>query len=251
MKTIQRVFKLINLLAEQPLEGKEITKLLDIHPSSTSRILKTLKRENIVRVNSDRKYEIGYGLFDIVNKSIKNLKVNDIVKPYLEHLNKITNETVHLGVLDGHEAVYLNKIECSHPIRMYSRIGKRVNAYCTGLGKVLLAYTPEKELEKKLMEIKIKKYTNNTIIKKSELKKELAKIREAGIAFDNEEHEEDIVCIAAPIFDFHKKVVASISVSATTKYKSIEQLKKYEKDLKQTCSKISKILGYGDDKNLN
>lgn len=248
MKTIKKVIKLINLLAEQPLEGKEITKLLDIHPSSTSRILKALRDANFVRIGSNKKYEIGYGLFDVANKSLKNLEVNEIAKPYLEYLNKITGETVHLGVLDDYEAVYLNKIECDHPIRMYSRIGKRVGAYCTGLGKVLLAYLPEKELEQRLNKIEFKKYTKNTIVKKSEFKKDLFKIRERGTAYDNEEHEEDIVCVAAPIFDFYKRVVASISISATTRYKSLEQLKKYEKYLKQTCKEISTALGYIDDK---
>lgn len=245
MKTIIKVIKILNFLTEKPLEAKEITKMLGIHPSSTSRYLKILREEKIIRVNSNRKYEIGYGLFDIVNKSIKKLEINEIAKPYLEDLNKITGETVHLGVLDGQEVVYLNKIECNHPIRMYSRIGKRVKAHCTSLGKILLAHLTEKELEQTLEEIDFKKYTKNTIVKKSVLKKELSRIKETGIAFDNEEHEEDIVCMAAPIFNFHKKVIASISISATTKYMSLDQLRKYEKNLKAICNEISKTLGFG------
>ena len=244
MKTIQTALIILKILGDNPLSVKMLSEKLNLHKSSVSRILSTLRNEKFVRLNDEKKYELGYEIFQLANKFSDNLELLNISRPYLEYLNKITGETVHIGILNETEIVYLDKIECSHPIRMYSRIGKRVDAYCTGLGKSILAYLPKKNLEEVLDRISFVPYTANTIKNKSDLIKELNEIKESGIACDNGEHEDDIFCISAPIFDFHKKVIASISISATKKYKDLEALQAFEENLKQTCAEISEKLGF-------
>lgn len=244
MKTIQTSIDILKLLGEKALSVKMISETLNLNKSTTSRILTTLKKERFVKLNNEKKYELGYGIFEFANKMSSKLSLQQVVKPYLEYLNKLTNETVHLGILDGSEIVYIDKIECSHPIRMYSSIGKRVASYCTGLGKAIIAFLPKAEKDKIIENIKFEKFTGNTITDKKNLKNELEKVKERGIAYDNGEHEENIFCISAPIFDFYKNVVASISISATKQYKDLEALKAFEENLKQTCKEISEKLGF-------
>jgi len=164
--------------------------------------------------------------------------------PYLKELVKQCNETVHLGVLGEGEVLYLAKEESSQTIRMISYVGRRAPLHCTGLGKVLLAYLPEKERKKILGKKVLPQLTKNTITGKRELEKELAKVREQGFALDREENEKDVRCIAAPIRNYQGEVIAAISISSPI----FRIDKNAQNDLKealiQTSREISMRLGY-------
>jgi len=244
LKTVSKALEVIELLSNERLSSKEIALKLSFHKSSVSRLLSTLAGKNFIKLDKDRKYGIGFAIFEIANRFLKTVEPVSIAKSYLQKLYEKTKESIHLGVIDRGEIVYLYKIECEHPIRMYSRIGKRVISYCTGLGKAILAHLPEKELDNLIQYIDFKKFTKNTITSRDKLILELKKIREEGIAYDNEEHEEGIICIACPIFNFYGEVIASASVTAMTKYKSIDDLKEFRNYLKETALKISRELGY-------
>jgi IclR family transcriptional regulator, KDG regulon repressor len=244
LKTISKALKIIELLSYKKMNTKEIASDLGINKSTASRILSTLRKKNFIKLDRDKKYIIGYAIFEITNRFLNTVELVSVAKPYLQKLYEKTKESIHLGVIDRGEIIYLYKIESEHPIRMYSSVGKRVISYCTGLGKAILAYLPEKELESIVKNIEFKKFTENTIPDKDRLIAELKKIREKGIAYDNGEHEEGIFCIACPIFNIYDEVIASISVTAMFKYKSMDDLKKFENDIKETSLKISREFGY-------
>lgn len=244
IETVARALELLKLLVNNPLRVQEVADQLGIHKSTASRLLSTLQEAGFVRLNHDRKYELGYAVFELAHALSENMDLRKLARPHLEVLNKDTNETVHLAVLDGGEIIYIDKIDTSRPLRMYSRIGKRAHAYCTGVGKALLAYLPTEELESVLANISFKRFTDRTIVDKTQMYSELKKIRSNGIAWDRGEHEEKIYCIAAPIFDFNDRVVASISISSTITYTPEEVLAGYSGKLLDAAEAISRAMGY-------
>jgi IclR family acetate operon transcriptional repressor len=131
-----------------------------------------------------------------------------IAQPFLEKLMEKTGETSNLIVLSGEEAVYVAQSESRKLIKMFTKIGARVPLYCAGAGKVLLAYQPSKKQNLIAKKLQFKSYTKNTITDPVKLLEECTSIREKGYAVDNEEREEGVTCIAAPIFDYSGEVIA-------------------------------------------
>ena len=142
------------------------------------------------------------------------------------------------------EVLYLAKEESSQTIRMISYVGKRAPLHCTALGKVLLAYLPEEERKEILGKKVLPRLSENTITDKRELEKELSKVREQGFALDREEHEKDVCCIAAPIRNHQRKVIAALSVSSPAYRTDINQQSHLKEALLTVSKKISKRLGY-------
>jgi DNA-binding IclR family transcriptional regulator len=129
-------------------------------------------------------------------------------------LRKRFKETVHLATLVDMQVVYLEKLPGLHPIvLMGSRVGSVSPAYCTGLGKAMLAFLPPDEVDRYFRAAGLRPFTPNTIVNVETLQAELEKVRQTGYALDQEEHEPQVVCVAAPILNHSKIVLAAISVS--------------------------------------
>lgn len=242
METVSRSLRLMKKIAEQPMTVSEVADEFGMHKSTASRVLATLKNEHFLRLTSKNKYALGYAIFELADALRESLDLRFVARPYMQELNSITGETIHLGVYEQGEVVYVDKIDCNRSIRMYSRAGKRASASCTALGKALLAYQPPHELN--LDQWKFKRFTENTIITPVALLKELQAIRQNGLAWDRGEHEEDIYCISAPVFDSNSLVIASISIAITIKYTSLEKLASFTDDLQRTTSSISLAMGF-------
>jgi DNA-binding IclR family transcriptional regulator len=136
-----------------------------------------------------------------------------VAAPFLEALHRGTGETVHLGVLRGREIIYLDKVESRQAVRMNSQIGNASPVYCTGVGKAALSALSGPALDTILAGIEYRRFTPATIIGRAALLAELEAIRHAGIAFDREEHEPGIRCVAAPVFDAERALAAGVSVT--------------------------------------
>jgi IclR family KDG regulon transcriptional repressor len=128
-------------------------------------------------------------------------------------LSAETGETIHLAYLDHNEVVYVDKIDGKSPVKMASRIGNRMPAYCTGLGKALLAFLPETEWQKYVEKVPLNIRTKNTITQKDALFEHLRMIRDRGYSIDNSENEEGIRCVALPVRDHKGRVIAAISIA--------------------------------------
>ncbi len=198
--------------ARQGLSVQELEKEIELHRSSIYRYLSVLKESGYVKRENGR-YQLGFKVLELAFLLLDRLDIRKIAHPYLIELSEITQATVHLCQLDGAEVVYLDKVETSRSLPLYSRIGGRAPAYCTGVGKALLAFLPPKRLERVLGQITFKHYTDRTITDKERLLRELAETKRRGYALDKEEHEEGIQCVAAPIFGFTGEPIASISVT--------------------------------------
>jgi len=246
MSSIDKVFSIINILKNSgELKLQEIADKLSLHKSTAHRYVSELCRNNYLeRDNETKTYRLGFNFLDIASYIIENLDIREKAKKSIEELNAVTRETIHLGLLLGDHAIYIEKKESLHSIRMYSQIGRVAPLHCTGVGKAILAFQPPEFLKKLLDSITFHKYTENTIITREQLLKEIDVINKNGYAVDNEEHEKNIGCIAAPIWDYTKRVVASVSITAILYRLEMESLIKYKPLILEKSYEISRRLGY-------
>lgn len=228
------------------LGAGEIGKRIDLDPSTTFRMMVTLEKHGFVRQDaSSGKYRLGVTCLELGSQF---LRINDARKSAVDVMQELRGEfgeTVHLGILDEDQIVYLEKVQGSHAIGlMSSRVGGRAPAHATAIGKVLLANLPEAERRARLPR-KLARCTPATITDWKELEREFARVQENGYAIDNQEHETGVECVAVPIFG-HKGVVAGLSISAPAD-RMDEHIMKHAlvEHLKQATAKVSIEIGWG------
>lgn len=216
-----------------------------IHKSTVYRILDTLEGLNWVRrEEKSGLYRLGVGIFELGSRAICGLDFYNVSRPYMEELVNLTGQSVHLVVCDNGEALYLNKIEKPGAfITQPSSVGFRLPLHCTAVGKVLMAFMSEKEVDEIIQKKGLPRFTKNTIVDKDELYRVLSEIRRNGYALDDEEVQEGLRCVAAPIKGYTGDVVAAISISGLTSYFKDEKLPELSKVVISTAGKISGELG--------
>ena len=202
---------------EPELTLTELSSRLNLSASTTYRLLVTLENRGYVERNSQNGgYSLGVACLDLGTVFLSQLDLRDRVLPVLETLREECRETVHLAVLDRNkmEVIYLEKLEGLLPIGiMGSRVGGRAPAHCTGLGKCLLAYVSGPVVRNLCSTNPMRACTPNTITDVDELLLEMDRIRERGYAIDDVEHEPDVQCVAAPVWNHRQTVVGAISVT--------------------------------------
>ena len=247
IKVLNKTFSILEILLQHDsaMNMTEISEKLGLYPSTIHRILDTLKHWGYVEQDPNtQKYQLGLKLLELGMAKLHQMDLAREATPYLKELVKQCNETVHLGVLEEGEVLYLAKEESSQTIRMISYVGKRAPLHCTALGKVLLAYMSEKERKKILEDKGFPRLTEKTITDKRKLEKELGEVKEQNFALDREENEKDVCCIASPIRNYQGKVIAAISISSPI-FRINKNVQNIIKDaLLETSKKISKRLGY-------
>jgi IclR family KDG regulon transcriptional repressor len=213
---LDRALAILEVLsAEGPdLSLGEISDKLELHKSTAHRLLMVLERHKFIERNSvSGRYRLGLKLFELGTKAVSQLDLRERARPFLETLVLETSETVHLCVLDDSEVVYLDKIEPERSVRMATSVGRRNPMHCTAVGKAIMAYLPEGEVEAIVRRQGMKTMTANTITNFLELKKELSVIRERGYSIDDEEIEEGVRCVGCVVRNFSGEPLAAISVS--------------------------------------
>ncbi len=191
----------------------ELSKRLKLHKNNVFRILATLESRGYIEQNkATENYRLGLKVLELGQVFIRQMGLLRHAHPVLQEMVAKCNENAYVTVLRGDEVVYLDGVEANQTIRVVSRVGSHLPAYCTASGKVQLAYLSEGELEQHLPR-ELRRYTKNTITDIENLKEALRKIRQQGYAIDNEEYEEGVSCLSYPIRDYTRKVVGSITLS--------------------------------------
>ncbi len=223
----------------------ELSRNLEIPKSSVYSILETLVSEGLLeKVSDTNKYHLGLKLIELGNRAQLNLDICKISHPYLKNLNKLTDETVHLTVLDNDEVLYVDCIESEQWLRTYSVIGLRAPLYCTSVGKAVLANLDYTHAMNIIREKGLQKITDNTITDEKTMIKELETIRNKGYAIDNMEHEDQLVCVGAPIRNAKGEAFASISVSGPATRQDMSNIDELGKSVMEATREISWKLGY-------
>lgn len=244
LQSVDNALRVIEILVNNNEMGvTEISKNLNLGKTSVFRLLHTLKNRGYINKNKENdKYYLGIKFTHIGTTVLQRQNIVKIVRPYLESLTKKHHETVHLAILDAGDVVFLDKANSIiNTIQMHSTIGARMPGYCTGTGKLLLAYKYAQLEDIEILKFDYKKFTQNTIITSKDLIKELKKIREKGYSEDNEEKEIGLTCYAVPIRNNKNDVLAAISISGPS-----VRIQKKKHDLiysmQQASNKISKEL---------
>jgi DNA-binding IclR family transcriptional regulator len=247
IQSIARALTIIDTLAEArgELALNEIARRLGLAKSTTYGLISTLKDFGYVEQSAfNCKYKLGLRLFEVGSVVAESWEIRSVASPFIQRLLEEVGETVHLGILDKYEVLYIDKRETTGALRIVSQVGMRLPAHCTGIGKVLLAYlSPEARLE--VIRVKgLPRYTRNTLTDPKVVEAELAKVRQQGYAIDNEEIMDSLRCIAAPIRNQVGQVVSAISIAGPVSRLRNEQFKKAIRRVIQTAAVISANLGY-------
>jgi len=248
IQSVERALKILDLFDEHKSELKitEISEKMGLHKSTVHSLLKTLHEYSYIDQNPDNgKYRLGLKLAERGNLVISNMDIRKTAKKYLLDLSAKTGQTVHLGILDGREGVYIDKVEGEQSIIRYSRIGRRLPLHSTAIGKVLLAYQPPNELEHLLKNYNYQYQTANTIINEAVFRKEIEKVKEQGYAVDEQENEQGVRCAAVPIFNGKGRVLAAISISTLISRVNDPELQIFIDLLKTSCNELSEQMRYG------
>lgn len=240
-----RAFAVLERLSRQRSIGLEdLAREVKLAKPTVYRFLLTLQELGFARRTDGDQWAITLKLFTVGSRALDHLDLHSAARPIAEALSDDLGETVHMGVLEGDSAVYVLKIESRHTIRMYSRVGRRIPLYCTAIGKVLLAFAKEEEREAALKGVRQLAFTPNTLTTRSALQAELERVRDQGFALDDEEHEEGIHCIGAPVFDHTGAIVATVSVSwPSFRYQRSEEGELVGK-VKAAAARLSALLGF-------
>jgi DNA-binding IclR family transcriptional regulator len=219
IQVLDRALALLEVLSHQgpDLTLAQLSELLKLHKSTAHRLIMVLERHRLIEKNSNNnKYRLGLKLFELGTKAIAQLDLRERARPFLERAVLETGETVHLCVYDDGEVVYLDKVEPARSVRLTSSVGRRNPAYCTAVGKAIMAFLPEAQVERAAAKHGFPQLTRKTISNMLELKADLVRVRKLGYAVDDEEHEEGVCCVGAPVWSFGPHPIAAISVSGPT-----------------------------------
>lgn len=249
MQTVDRALQVLLTIGHSKARGlslAEVARRLDVNKATVHRLVQTLLARDFIRLDSEtEKYFLGAACLRLSEMMIESLDLRDQADATLRRLAAATSETVHLGVLDGPNVVYIEKVESSHSVRMFSRVGGTMPAFSTAIGKALLAQLDSEDLHKRLPEALVS-HSERTINIDS-LIAELETTRQRGWAIDDEENEAGIGCIAAPIFDHRGRAVASLSVAGPSTRMSRDRMLELAPLVTEAATEVSQQLGWSAD----
>lgn len=244
INSVEKTIKILELLAEKgEISVAEAATHLDLNRSTCHRFLVTLRELGYVVQNTLSHYRLSFRIFELGNKVANRLQVRQIAHPYLKEISNLFNETINLGYWDNNEIIHLDKIDSFEILRIDPGIGSRVPAYCTGLGKAILAFLPEEDLNNFLKSVPLEAMTQNTITNKGNLLKEFEKIRKQGFATDYEELCIGLYCVASPVFDYTNYPSYSVSIAGPSSRMTKEKINVMKEELRRICRELSKSLG--------
>lgn len=252
VKSAQRTLDLIELLTKYSggLTFSELVERTGWPRSSLYNLLRTMvQRRHLSYDVVAKRYRIGMRIWEAGEAFINENDLAIVAQPFLQEASHRLNETVQLAVLDGVENVYIAKVEAEHFLRLVSKIGSRLPAYATGLGKVLLSALPERELLLRLENTRLEAFTPATITDVDLLLRELREVRERGYAVDTGEFTPGVYCIAVPV-RMTGKVVAAMSSSVPSVRVSDHLRTAMLETLAEQADALSKTLGHARNSDM-
>ncbi|MGQ9585394.1 MAG: IclR family transcriptional regulator [Anaerolineae bacterium] len=222
----------------------ELSRSVGIPKPTLFRYMVTLEERGYVTKNSDSKYTLGLRILQLSNSALGHMTIHEVALPHMRELLERFQETVNLAVLEGHEIVYIEILESPRAFKMSSHVGGREIPHSTSLGKAILAYLPEAQMERIIRTTGLPRYTANTICSLPRFREELAAVRERGYAIDNEENQEGARCVGVPVFDRRGCPIAAISISGPALRFSNKEEEEMGRALLEVSAKISRQIGH-------
>jgi DNA-binding IclR family transcriptional regulator len=250
VKSADRVCLILGLVAQgrEGLKHGEIAKGLDIPTSSLSALLARLVAHGYLSLDGpSKRYTLGSQFLVLAARYLNNLDLIEISRPIVRELTASTGESAAVAMRSGMDIVIICKEDSPQLIKRTMQIGDRSPLYASASGKAILAHLPEDEISSYFSSVRLEPLTKRTIKNSKVLRRELTKIRSFGIAYNREELSEDIIAIAAPIFDLYGTVNAAVVVSFPISRTSRKKEKSVEKIICRASQIVSEKLGFKGD----
>ncbi|HEX7055526.1 MAG TPA: IclR family transcriptional regulator [Burkholderiales bacterium] len=245
VQALERGLRILDVLSHegrQPLA--QIAKRVALNLSTAHHLMKTLESLGYVALGDDKCWQLSGRVFQLAAAAWNADELAALGLPALAELGRRTGESTQLAVFDRRHVILVGKFDGAGPERLFERLGAPRPAYCTALGKALLAYQDAATLDAYLAATELKALTPTTITSASRLREELRKVRRAGYAIDEQEFSHGIRCVAAPVFNFTNRVVAALGMFGPAWRLSPERLAAHAKTVTRCAQRLTKELGY-------
>jgi DNA-binding IclR family transcriptional regulator len=232
-----RVMELLS--AQNELSVSAVAAQLGFNRAASHRFLATLRDLGYVEQNENHRYHLTFKVLELGMKVANRFEIRTVARGYMQELSRAFNETVNLGYWKEQRVFHLDKIDSPEILRIDTPLGSWAPAYCTALGKSILAYLPQDELETYLKSVRLVPHSPCTITSKKKLRQELIKILQQGYAVDDEELSLGLRCVAAPVFEHTGHVRYALSVSAPSSRMPLETIEKVQQKIRDVCRRLS------------
>jgi DNA-binding IclR family transcriptional regulator len=247
LSSVHNAIKVLDCFSatDRELGVSELARRLRLGKSTVFRLCSTLVAGGLLEHNPGTgRYRLGLHLYELGALVSVHMDLHEAAAPHLLDVRNRTGETVQLAVLDGREVVYVERLESSHTVRLFGRVGHRQPAHCTATGKVLLAHLPEAELDGLLDGWELPARTPYTITDHAALRKALAQVRRRGWGENTQEAEVGVASVAAPVCDATATVVAALSVAGPVMRLDGGSLRRFAAVVVEAADSVSQRLGY-------
>jgi DNA-binding IclR family transcriptional regulator len=244
IRSFAKGVKVLEHLADNEfLTVARVAKLMNINRASSHRFLSTLKELGYADKDDNSRYYLTSKVIELGMKVLDRFEIRKIARPFLQELSNKFNETINLGYFNGEEVLTIDKIDSTEILRMDAGIGGGEPAYCTSLGKAILAHLPAQQLETYLQATELIPFTPNTVISMDKLKAELMQIKENGYSIDDEELSVGLRCVGAPLFDHNGRALYAISLSGPSIRMGSKKIEEMSRELRKICQILSGQMG--------
>ena len=249
--TVIKTLDILNLFARyDKLSLQELMNLSGMPRTSLLRMLASLEEMGFLQKDGHGKYALGLIFLEFGQRVAERLDIRGIALPVMRQLQQDADEAVNLIIVDGNDAVYIEKIETSHPVKAYTAIGRRAPLYGGACPKILLAFMPEAERERYIQETKLVQYAQGTIVDKEELRQEIQMIRSRGYSVSHSELRDFTSAVAVPIFNQEGHCVAGLSLVGLTVRFTADRIDRFVPLLKAAAGEISGQMGWRGKDNV-
>jgi IclR family transcriptional regulator, KDG regulon repressor len=225
-KSVQRVIQIMKIIAAHPngMRVSEVAKFSGMNRTTTHRLMTSLARESwVARIGDNRSFGLGPGFLAFCHQSIGTRNMLSEILPFAEELTKVSHETTHIGVLLNYKLLHVFRVRSIHQLGLSSEIGEVSEAFCTALGKALLAGCPEPYLDEYLRHTRLVAQTQNTITDRRQFIREIERVRNSGFALDREESSLGVVCLGVRIAGNHPDTVVAMSITGPSSRFSVQR----------------------------
>lgn len=247
--SLQTVDRALDILEQVGASGDGLT-LTDLSAkvglskATVSRLVSSLANRGYVgRDPGNLRYKLGPSILNLTGEFLQSIEFREVAVPHLRELQRLSEETANLAIMDGTEVVYIDRIESPHAVRASFRVGKRAPISCTALGKAMLAYMDRDQIRLILGNSVFVRSTVHSVTSLEDLLVELDRVRDQGVAVDDQEHQIGVRCFGAPVFDITGRVIAAISVSGPISRIPAERVAELADLVKKAGLSISAELG--------
>ncbi len=247
IQSIERAFAILEEVARSRdgVTLAELSKRLGLHTSTVFHLVQTMVARGYVRqMREGRRYRIGRPLFALAAAARDEVELISLATPVLENLSAVTGETGHFGVWSGGSVVVLAKTQGAGAFQMASSVGPLRPAYCTGLGKALLAALAPSQLDRYLATTELRPLSPHTTVEPERLRRQLEEVRRDGIAFDDGEFDPEVRCVAVPVRDFTGLVAGALGISGPIWRLSLARLQECATLVRAAADQLSSELGF-------